>query len=139
MVPAKRLQNLDLTFDGGSTGSGSAGSSLAGTAVTTPVPYPKSKSTSSLEESFLSASQAGSPSGSIIVADRPPSGTLLTSVANFRHHLSLNGSSSAGPCGGFSTQYAWMCDLHGLPYREEVAWVSLGQCRLSAFAVLLQL
>lgn len=28
-----------------------------------------------------------------------------------------------GPCGGFSTQYACMCDLHGVPYREEVAWV----------------
>lgn len=25
-------------------------------------------------------------------------------------------------CGGFSTQYACMCDFHGLPYREEVAW-----------------
>ncbi len=29
-----------------------------------------------------------------------------------------------GPCGGFSTQYACMCDYHALPYREEVAWVS---------------
>lgn len=28
-----------------------------------------------------------------------------------------------GPCGGFSTQYACMCDYHALPYREEVAWV----------------
>lgn len=27
------------------------------------------------------------------------------------------------PCGGFSTQYACMCDLYGLPYREEVTWV----------------
>jgi len=27
-------------------------------------------------------------------------------------------------CGAFSTQYAWMCDLLGLPYREEVAWAS---------------
>ncbi|XP_075224401.1 capping protein regulator and myosin 1 linker 1 leucine rich repeat protein [Lycorma delicatula] len=27
-----------------------------------------------------------------------------------------------GPCGGFSTQYACMCDYHTLPYREEVAW-----------------
>ncbi|XP_037068179.1 F-actin-uncapping protein LRRC16A-like isoform X2 [Pollicipes pollicipes] len=26
------------------------------------------------------------------------------------------------PCGGFSTQYACMCDYHNLPYREEVAW-----------------
>ncbi|KYB28825.1 Leucine-rich repeat-containing protein 16A-like Protein [Tribolium castaneum] len=27
-----------------------------------------------------------------------------------------------GPCGGFSTQYACMCDFHGMTYREEVAW-----------------
>ncbi|XP_069691795.1 F-actin-uncapping protein LRRC16A isoform X3 [Periplaneta americana] len=27
-----------------------------------------------------------------------------------------------GPCGGFSTQYACMCDFHGMPYREEVSW-----------------
>ncbi|KAK7114213.1 F-actin-uncapping protein LRRC16A-like isoform X3 [Littorina saxatilis] len=27
-----------------------------------------------------------------------------------------------GPCGGYTTQYACMCDYHGLPYREEVAW-----------------
>lgn len=27
-----------------------------------------------------------------------------------------------GPCGGFSTQYACMCDYHSVPYREEVAW-----------------
>lgn len=27
-----------------------------------------------------------------------------------------------GPCGGFSTQYACMCDFHAVPYREEVAW-----------------
>lgn len=27
-----------------------------------------------------------------------------------------------GPCGGFSTQYACMCDLHAVPYRDEVAW-----------------
>uniref|UniRef100_W4VRD5 Putative myosin-i-binding protein n=1 Tax=Corethrella appendiculata TaxID=1370023 RepID=W4VRD5_9DIPT len=26
------------------------------------------------------------------------------------------------PCGGFSLQYACMCDFHGVPYREEVAW-----------------
>ncbi|XP_054736455.1 F-actin-uncapping protein LRRC16A isoform X3 [Anastrepha obliqua] len=29
---------------------------------------------------------------------------------------------SVSPCGGFSTQYACMCDFHGVPYREEVAW-----------------
>ncbi|XP_019870285.2 F-actin-uncapping protein LRRC16A isoform X1 [Aethina tumida] len=27
-----------------------------------------------------------------------------------------------GPCGGFSTQYACMCDFHSMTYREEVAW-----------------
>ncbi|CAM1310039.1 crml-1 (predicted) [Pycnogonum litorale] len=27
-----------------------------------------------------------------------------------------------GPCGGYSSQYACMCDYHCLPYREEVAW-----------------
>nr|XP_022912883.1 F-actin-uncapping protein LRRC16A isoform X2 [Onthophagus taurus] len=27
-----------------------------------------------------------------------------------------------GPCGGFSNQYACMCDYHNMPYREEVAW-----------------
>ncbi|XP_059488573.1 F-actin-uncapping protein LRRC16A isoform X2 [Neocloeon triangulifer] len=30
--------------------------------------------------------------------------------------------SGVGPCCGFSTQYACMCDYHGLPYRDEVAW-----------------
>lgn len=29
-----------------------------------------------------------------------------------------------GPCGGFTTMYQCMCDFHGLPFREEVAWVS---------------
>ncbi|XP_059156102.1 F-actin-uncapping protein LRRC16A-like isoform X2 [Physella acuta] len=27
-----------------------------------------------------------------------------------------------GPCGGFTTMYQCMCDFHGLPFREEVAW-----------------
>ena len=27
-----------------------------------------------------------------------------------------------GPCGGFSAQYASMCDYYSLPFREEVAW-----------------
>ncbi|XP_025116030.1 F-actin-uncapping protein LRRC16A-like isoform X17 [Pomacea canaliculata] len=27
-----------------------------------------------------------------------------------------------GPCGGFTTMYACMCDYYSLPYREEVAW-----------------
>ena len=30
-----------------------------------------------------------------------------------------------GPCGGFTTQYACMCDYHSLPFRDEVAWVSV--------------
>lgn len=29
---------------------------------------------------------------------------------------------NVGPCGGFSVQYKCMCDFHGVPYREEVAW-----------------
>ncbi|KAH8389238.1 hypothetical protein KR200_004902, partial [Drosophila serrata] len=29
---------------------------------------------------------------------------------------------NVGPCGGFSAQYACMCDFHSVPYREEVAW-----------------
>lgn len=37
-------------------------------------------------------------------------------------------SRDVGPCGGFTTQYACMCDYHGLPYREEVAWVRLFVC-----------
>uniref|UniRef100_A0A8D9EMM6 Leucine-rich repeat-containing protein 16A n=1 Tax=Cacopsylla melanoneura TaxID=428564 RepID=A0A8D9EMM6_9HEMI len=37
-----------------------------------------------------------------------------------RHHTPE--SRAIGPCGGFSTQYACMCDYHGLSYREEVAW-----------------
>ncbi|KAL0270608.1 UNVERIFIED_CONTAM: hypothetical protein PYX00_007960 [Menopon gallinae] len=31
-------------------------------------------------------------------------------------------SHGLGACGGFSTQYACMCDYHGVPYRDEVAW-----------------
>ena len=27
-----------------------------------------------------------------------------------------------GPCGGFSAQYASVCDYYSLPFREEVAW-----------------
>ena len=34
-----------------------------------------------------------------------------------------NDGRGLGPCGGFSTQYACMCDYHGMPYREEVSWV----------------
>ncbi|XP_066592906.1 F-actin-uncapping protein LRRC16A [Prorops nasuta] len=35
---------------------------------------------------------------------------------------STEATRNTGPCGGFSTQYACMCDLHGVLYREEVAW-----------------
>ncbi|CAG7677499.1 unnamed protein product [Allacma fusca] len=132
VVPAKRLQHLDLTFDGGSSSSGSTGSSATGTATTTPVSYPKSKSTSSLEENVnivsthlnLNQSESGSPSSSAVdssgMGDRCTSTSMVPS--NY-HHVSCGGpGGTIGPCGGFSTQYAWMCDLHGLPYREEVAW-----------------
>ena len=37
-------------------------------------------------------------------------------------------SRDMGPCGGFTTQYACMCDYHNLPYREEVAWVRSASC-----------
>ena len=36
--------------------------------------------------------------------------------------LSSPVAKNIGPCGGFSTQYACMCDYHSMPYREEVAW-----------------
>ena len=38
-----------------------------------------------------------------------------------------NDGRAIGPCGGFSTQYAFMCDYHGLPYRAEVSWVICNQ------------
>ncbi|XP_075527580.1 capping protein regulator and myosin 1 linker 1 leucine rich repeat protein isoform X6 [Dermacentor variabilis] len=31
-------------------------------------------------------------------------------------------ASDPGPCGNFSAQYICMCDFHGLPFREDVAW-----------------
>lgn len=34
------------------------------------------------------------------------------------------------PCGNYSAVYACMCDLHSLPYMDEVAWV----CSLSTLA-----
>ncbi|KAG1660766.1 F-actin-uncapping protein LRRC16A [Nymphon striatum] len=37
-------------------------------------------------------------------------------------HIAILESKDTGPCGGYSSQYACMCDFHGLPYREEVAW-----------------
>ncbi len=42
-----------------------------------------------------------------------------------RDQLSWRGPPDAktvGPCGGFSAQYACLCDYFGLPFREEVAW-----------------
>ena len=49
---------------------------------------------------------------------------LLAATPPLPPALSAAASGGVGPCGGFSTQYAAMCDYHGLPYREEVAWVS---------------
>lgn len=47
----------------------------------------------------------------------PPS--RLQSMIDYNDGLE---SKDCGPCGGYSTQYACMCDYHVLPYREEVAW-----------------
>ncbi|XP_054714377.1 F-actin-uncapping protein LRRC16A-like isoform X2 [Uloborus diversus] len=47
----------------------------------------------------------------------PP--TRLQAMLEYNHALETK---DTGPCGGYSTQYACMCDYHGLPYREEVAW-----------------
>ncbi|GAB6032597.1 hypothetical protein CHUAL_011487 [Chamberlinius hualienensis] len=49
------------------------------------------------------------------------------SLSSMTNSASSSSSSSSlkkdvGPCGGFSKQYAAMCDYHGLPFREEVAW-----------------
>ncbi|KAL5287829.1 crml-1 family protein [Megaselia abdita] len=40
----------------------------------------------------------------------------------FSDELRPSDPRNVGPCGGFSTQYACMCDFHSVPYREEVAW-----------------
>ncbi|XP_042894699.1 F-actin-uncapping protein LRRC16A isoform X2 [Parasteatoda tepidariorum] len=47
----------------------------------------------------------------------PP--TRLQAMLEYNHAIETK---DTGPCGGYSTQYACMCDYHGLPYREEVAW-----------------
>jgi hypothetical protein len=107
VIPAVRLQHLNLKLDGG-------GSSVA----STPLPYPKSKSTSSLEDGMLPTS-----SNLISVSTTSSSSSLLIPSFGGSGGTPVP-SGSVGPCGGFSTQYAWMCDLLGLPYREEVAWVS---------------
>lgn len=49
----------------------------------------------------------------------------LQSIRGSELARSTEATRHTGPCGGFSTQYACMCDLHGVPYREEVAWVRL--------------
>ncbi|XP_054012309.1 F-actin-uncapping protein LRRC16A isoform X6 [Hylaeus anthracinus] len=46
----------------------------------------------------------------------------LQSIRGSELARSTEATRHTGPCGGFSTQYACMCDLHGVPYREEVAW-----------------
>ncbi|XP_076383464.1 capping protein regulator and myosin 1 linker 1 leucine rich repeat protein isoform X2 [Megalopta genalis] len=46
----------------------------------------------------------------------------LQSIRGSELARSTEATRHTGPCGGFSTQYACMCDLHGVLYREEVAW-----------------
>ncbi|XP_055602559.1 F-actin-uncapping protein LRRC16A isoform X2 [Uranotaenia lowii] len=40
----------------------------------------------------------------------------------FSDELRPSDPRNVGPCGGFSMQYACMCDFHSVQYREEVAW-----------------
>lgn len=42
--------------------------------------------------------------------------------AIFSDELRPSDPRNVGPCGGFSRQYACMCDFHGIAYRDEVAW-----------------
>lgn len=113
VFPTQRLQHLDISFDGGSSGSGGSISGGLTSASSTPMPYPKSKSTSSLEDNANSTSTTNLVSSA--------SSTSGSNLLLFGSSFVVPGS--VGPCGGFSTQYAWMCDLLGLPYREEVSWV----------------
>ncbi|XP_076658533.1 capping protein regulator and myosin 1 linker 1 leucine rich repeat protein [Halictus rubicundus] len=46
----------------------------------------------------------------------------LQSIRGSELARSTEATRHTGPCGGFSTQYACMCDLHGVLYRDEVAW-----------------
>ncbi|XP_052861645.1 F-actin-uncapping protein LRRC16A [Anopheles cruzii] len=46
----------------------------------------------------------------------------LERTAIFSDELRPSDPRNVGPCGGFSMQYACMCDLHAVQYREEVAW-----------------
>ncbi|XP_035702195.1 F-actin-uncapping protein LRRC16A isoform X3 [Folsomia candida] len=112
VFPTQRLQHLDISFDGGSSGSGGSISGGLTSASSTPMPYPKSKSTSSLEDNANSTSTTNLVSSA--------SSTSGSNLLLFGSSFVVPGS--VGPCGGFSTQYAWMCDLLGLPYREEVSW-----------------
>lgn len=43
-------------------------------------------------------------------------------ISIFSDELRTTDPKTVGPCGGFSQQYACLCDYHGVPYREEVAW-----------------
>ncbi|XP_044005016.1 F-actin-uncapping protein LRRC16A isoform X2 [Aphidius gifuensis] len=49
----------------------------------------------------------------------PP--TRLQNIRSSELARSTEATRTTGPCGGFSTQYACMCDLHGVQYREEVS------------------
>lgn len=40
----------------------------------------------------------------------------------FSDELRTQDPKTVGPCGGFSMQYACLCDFYNVPYREEVAW-----------------
>ncbi|KAG8040865.1 hypothetical protein G9C98_001853 [Cotesia typhae] len=46
----------------------------------------------------------------------------LHSIRGSELARSTEATRTTGPCGGFSTQYACMCDLHCVQYREEVTW-----------------
>ncbi|XP_071823456.1 uncharacterized protein [Apostichopus japonicus] len=41
---------------------------------------------------------------------------------SLQNHLDCFSLPDAGPCGGFSQMYQFMCDFHGQPFMEEVAW-----------------
>jgi len=121
VIPASRLASLDFCLERGSGDASECPSSSS-----TPLPCPKSKSTSSLSEeasSIISSASSSSGVGGSGSLDRSLS---IAPPASY-HHFTLSrwgpGGTTSSPCGGFSTQYAWMCDLHNLPYREEVAWV----------------
>uniref|UniRef100_A0A336K1P9 CSON012992 protein n=1 Tax=Culicoides sonorensis TaxID=179676 RepID=A0A336K1P9_CULSO len=43
-------------------------------------------------------------------------------ISIFSDELRTTDPKTVGPCGGFSQQYACLCDYYGVPYREEVSW-----------------